>query len=204
MRTKLLTALFMSSLLVLPVACEARTLPSGTSGVINVPTAHVRSMGHFGVTYQYTEDYNVLGGNVAVLPGLEVAYSRWSPDAGDDFNMYSAKFMILPETVASPAIAVGVEDATDESDRSAYAVISKAAPWGLKVHAGTGTGRFRNGFVALEKQFKLNSKTMNLGLAVEYDGDDINYGMFVPIGKLMQAEAGMRDDKFYTGVHGTF
>ena len=45
---------------------------------------------------------------------------------------------------------------------------------------------------------------MNLGLAVEYDGDDINYGMFVPIGKLMQAEAGMRDDKFYTGVHGTF
>ena len=24
------------------------------------------------------------------------------------------------------------------------------------------------------------------------------------IGKLMQAEAGMRDDKFYTGVHGTF
>ncbi len=204
MRKNLLTAILMGSLVALPLACEARTLPSGISGVINAPSAYVRSMGHAAVTYQYTEDYKVIGGNVAVMPGLEIAYSRWSPDAGEDYNMYSAKYMILPETVASPAIAVGIEDATDERDRSAYAVISKAGPWGLKIHAGTGTGRFRDGFVGLEKQFKVNSNKLNLGLAAEYDGDNFNYGMFVPVGKLMQAEVGMRDDKFYAGVHGTF
>ena len=204
MNRKHLTAFMLTLLLVLPLACEARTLPSGTSGVINTPSAHVRSMGHVGVTFQYTEDYTALGGNVAVMPGLEVAYSRWSPDGDGDFNMYSAKFMILPETVASPALAVGIEDATDERDRSGYAVISKAAPWGLKLHAGTGTGRFRDGFVALEKQFKLNSNILNLGLAVEYDGEDVNYGIFVPVGKLMQAEVGSRGEKLYAAVHGTF
>ncbi|MGE4588263.1 MAG: YjbH domain-containing protein [Acidaminococcaceae bacterium] len=204
MRKNILTAILMSSLAALPLSCEARTLPSGTSGVINAPSAYVRSMGHAAVTYQYTEDYKVIGGNVAVLPGLEVAYSRWSEDAGDDFNMYSAKYMIIQETVASPAFAVGVEDITDEKDRSGYAVISKAGPWGLKLHAGAGTGRFRDGFVGFEKQFKVNSNTLNLGLAAEYDGDNFNYGMFVPVGKLMQAEVGMRDEKFYAGVHGIF
>ncbi len=204
MKVKFLAAIMMTALAGVPLACEARTLASGSSGVINVPSAHVRSMGHAAVTYQYTEDYNVIAGNIAVLPGLEIAYGRWSPDAGDDFNMYSAKYMVLPETVASPAFAVGIEDATDEKDRCAYAVISKAGPWGLKIHAGKGTGRFRDGFVALEKQFKVNSNTLNLGLAAEYDGEYFNYGMFVPVGKLMQAEAGIRDDKFYAGIHGTF
>ena len=204
MKKKILMTLFMSSLFLLPAAGEARTLQSGTSGVISVPSAHVRSMGHVGVTYQYSEDESVLAGNVAALPGLELAYSRWSPDAGDDFNMYSAKFMVLPETVATPAIAVGVEDITDEKDRSGYAVVSKAGPWGINIHAGVGTGRFRDGFVAVEKQFKLNSNILNFGLSAEYDGEDVNYGMFVPVGKLMQAEVGMRNEKVYAGVHGTF
>ena len=204
MRKDFLTAIFMSALAALPLTCEARTLASGISGVINTPSAYVRPIGHAALTYQYSDDYNVIGGNVAVMPGIEIAYSRWSPDKGDDFNMYSAKYMILPETVASPAIAVGIEDVTDEKDRSGYAAISKAGPWGLKIHAGIGTGRFRDGFVGFEKQFKVNSKTLNLGLAAEYDGDNFNYGMFVPVGKLMQVEAGMRDEKFYAGVHGTF
>ena len=77
MKKNIFTAILMSSLVALPLACEARTLASGTSGVINTPSAYVRSMGHAAVTYQYTEDYNVIAGNVAVMPGLEVAYSRW-------------------------------------------------------------------------------------------------------------------------------
>ena len=63
MRKNILTTIVLSSLVALPLACEARTLASGTSGVINTPSAYVRSMGHAAATYQYTEDYSVIGGD---------------------------------------------------------------------------------------------------------------------------------------------
>ena len=85
MKVKFFAAIMMTALAGVPLACEARTLASGSSGVINVPSAHVRSMGHAAVTYQYTEDYKVIAGNIAVLPGLEIAYGRWSPDARNNF-----------------------------------------------------------------------------------------------------------------------
>lgn len=197
--------LAMVGLCILPAAIsEAKTMPSGMSGVVNTPSAYVRPMGHFGLTYQYSSDVRSIGGNIAVLPSLEVSYSRWNASDKSDFDMIGAKYMVLPETVVSPALSLGVEDITDENDRSGFVALSKAGPWGLAVHAGVGTGRFRDGFVALEKQFKVNSDVLNLGLALEYDGEDFNYGMFVPVGKLMQAEAGIRNDKFYTALHGTF
>ncbi|HIU63852.1 MAG TPA: YjbH domain-containing protein [Candidatus Avacidaminococcus intestinavium] len=183
---------------------EAKTLATGMSGVINTPSAYVRSMGHFGLTYQYTNDYRAWGGNIAVLPSLEISYSHWEPEGASDFDLVNAKFMVLPETVASPAVSIGVEDLTDERRRSGFVALSKAGPWGLALHAGVGTGRYRDGYIALEKQFKLNSDVLNLGVALEYDGEDMNYGLFVPVGKLVRAEAGMRNEKFYAALHGTF
>ena len=40
MKKNIFTAILMSSLVALPLACEARTLASGTSGVINTPSAY--------------------------------------------------------------------------------------------------------------------------------------------------------------------
>lgn len=183
---------------------EARIVPSGMSGVINTPTAHMRPFGHFDVSFQYSDSYRNLSTNAVVLPGVEVAYSHWFSSGKANYNLYSMKYNFLPETVVTPAVTVGVEDVTDEIRRSGFVAVSKAGPWGLMLHGGVGTGRFREGFVALEKQFKVNSDNLNLGLALEYDGNDFNYGMFVPVGALLQAEAGIRSNKFYAGLHGSF
>lgn len=201
MNTGILTLI---SCLSLALPCEAKILPSSTSGIINVPSASVGSMGHVALMGQYTEDFTTLGGNVAVLPGLEVAYSRFSPKHGGDFNMYSAKYQFVPETIATPAVAIGVEDFGDEVERSSYVVATKEGPWGIRGHVGVGTGRFSNGFLAMEKQFKVNSEAFNLSLALEYDGHDFNYAATVPLGKMAQAEVGMRSNDLYVGIKSTF
>jgi len=184
--------------------CQAKLLPSGTSGVINVPSAHVRSMGHVSVGYQWTDDGYFVAANAALIRGLEVAASHIEPNHGDEKNVFSAKLEFLPETMASPAVAIGVEDATDQFKRVGYVVASKDAPWGLRLHAGVGTERLKNGFVALEKQFKLNSADLNLSLAAEYDGKHFNYGAALPLGKFLQGEVGVRSKTMYAGVSCTF
>ena len=192
------------AILTLTVPCEAKILLSAISGVINVPSAHVRTLGNFSFVAQQTEDGTVLGTNVVVLPSLEVAYSRFSPKHDDDFNMLSAKYQLVSESVLTPALAIGVEDMGDEVDRAGYVVATKEGPWGFRGHVGIGTGRFQNGFIAMEKQFKVNSDVLNLSLALEYDGHHFNYGAALPVGKLVQAEVGMRSNDLYAGISCTF
>ena len=184
--------------------CQAKLLPSGTFGVINVPSAHVRSMGHVSAGWQWTDDGYFVAANAAVIRGIEVAASHIKPNSGDEKNVFSAKLEFLPETMGTPALAIGVEDATDQFKRAGYVVASKEAPWGLRLHAGVGTERFKHGFVALEKQFKLNSANLNLSLAAEYDGDNFNYGASLPLGKFLQAEVGVRSKNMFAGVNCTF
>jgi len=190
--------------LIFTVPCEAKMLLSSISGVINVPSAHVRNIGEFSVMAQQTEDGNVLGVNAAVLPNLEVAYSRFNPKHESNFNMLSAKYQLIPESVLTPAVAVGIEDIGDKLDRAGYVAVTKEGPWGFRGHVGIGTGRFQNGFIAMEKQFKVNSDVLNLSLALEYDGHHFNYGATLPVGKLVQAEIGMRSNDLYAGVNCTF
>ena len=72
-------ALSLVGCLIFTVPCEAKMLLSSISGVINVPSAHVRNIGEFSVMAQQTEVGNVLGVNATVLPSLELSYSRFNP-----------------------------------------------------------------------------------------------------------------------------
>ena len=118
--------------------------------------------------------------------------------------MLSAKYQLIAESVLTPAVAVGIEDIGDKLDRAGYVAATKEGPWGFRGHVGIGTGRFQNGFIAMEKQFKVNSDVLNLSLALEYDGHHFNYGAALPVGKLVQAEIGMRSNDFYAGINCTF
>ncbi len=177
---------------------QAKMTPSGTSGVINVPTGSVRSIGHISLGGQAGEDGNFVGANFSLLPGLEVAASRVNVKHGDSHNVFSSKLQILPETAVSPALAVGVEDIGDQIDRVGYVAITKNLPWSVKAHGGVGTGRLKNGFIALEKELK------SFTLELEYDGHDFNYGAAIPLGKFLQGEVGVRSKNAFAGVNFTF
>lgn len=187
-----------------PFVGSASPLKSGLSGIINTPTGTVRGMGRFSLGAQYDEKDKVIGGNVVVLPSLEVAYSHITPSKGEDLNMISAKYGLLPETIGTPGVSIGVEDITNERDRSGFVALSKEAVLGFRVHAGIGTDRLKKGFVALEKNFKLSSSNYNVGLQLEYDGYDFNYGALLPLGKALKANIGSRSKDFFAGVNYTF
>ena len=158
----------------MPLAAEAKITPNGTSGIINTPSAFVRLPGHVSVGYDMTKDGQILHGNVALPLGLEVAGARFDPKDSDIYSTVSAKWELLRETPVTPAIAIGGDDLGDEKDRRGYVVVSKALPFGFKIHGGIGTDQYKKGFGAIEKDIKLGSQSLTL--MGEYDGSHFNYG----------------------------
>ena len=70
---KQLTAALLCALAALPLAAEAKTTPSGTSGVINAPSGYVRLPGHVSGGLDWTKEGRNVRGNIALPLGLEIA-----------------------------------------------------------------------------------------------------------------------------------
>lgn len=187
---------------VLPMSAEAKITPSGTSGIINTPSAFVRHAGHFSIGYDMTKDDKTLHGNIALPLGLEVAGAQVDPKHGDNYSMVSGKWRLLQDTPFTPAIAIGGDDLGNEKDRRGYVVISKALPYGFKIHGGIGTDQYKHGFGALEKDFKIGGQALTL--MGEYDGSHFNYGASIPLAKFTTAEVGVRTHHLYGSLNFTF
>ena len=104
------------------------------------------------------------------------------------------------------AVAAGVEDIAAQRQRSFYAVASKALPFGFRLHAGFGNGRFDGVFAALEKTLnpvsvvKGNNTFPATTLIVEFDGHTTNYGARVSIIPGLKLDAGWRNHEAYFGL----
>ncbi len=205
MKKTLVKGMLLATILALPVmTAEARFTQEGMSGVINTPTAEVAGMAHFGVMVQGDEDKTEYGGNVTVIPGLEVAYAHWARKDMKDLDILSAKAQLVAESTAIPALAVGISDATDELDRSVFVAATKKAFWGLTFNAGIGNDRYDNGFVSVQKTFSFDDDAMKVKLNLEWDGEDFNYAAGVPVGKVFEVEAGSRSQTFFVGANARF
>lgn len=182
---------------------------SGSTGMINTPSADALREGQFSLGYHNLKDQKQGSFSLNLLPNVEVGVARHFSDAGSNQTMFNAKWSIAPETVLTPGLAVGVEGLGD-GHSSAYAAVSKALPLGFRIHAGVGNGRFNGMFGALEKT--INPVSVITGnntfpattLIVEYDGDSMNYGARLSIVPGMKVEAGWRDSKTYLGASFTY
>ena len=199
---KKIFAAMLAVLAAVPLAAEAKTTPSGTSGVINTPSAYVRRPGHLSIGYDLTKDDHNLRGNVALPLGLEVAGSRVDPKHGDIYSTVSAKWNLIPETPVTPAVAIGGEALGNQVDRRGYIVVSKALPLGFRIHGGIGTDQYKHGFGALEKDIKVGTQAMTV--MGEYDGSHFNYGASLPLAKFTTAEIGVRTHHLYGSLNFTF
>ena len=113
------------------------------------------------------------------------------------------KYVLLSETVLTPGLAVGINDLTGKSERSTFAVVSKGLPLGFRVHAGIGSGDFEKGFVALEKNITplLGANVFpSTTLLVEYNDNNINYGMRMSIVPDLKLNLGRSDHKTFIGL----
>ena len=80
-----------------------------------------------------------------------MAGARFDPKDSDIYSTVSAKWELLRETPVTPAIAIGGDDLGDEKDRRGYVVVSKALPFGFKIHGGIGTDQYKRDLVPLKR-----------------------------------------------------
>lgn len=183
---------------------------NGSTGLINNPSSDVLREGEFSLGYYHLKDGGVGIFNTNILPKLEIGVAGFRYDHQDNENYVNAKFSILSESVLNPGLAVGIEDIANTRERSAYAVASKALPFGFRMHVGAGNGRFDGVFAGIEKT--LNPISVLTGnnvfpattLIAEYDGKHMNYGARMAIIPGLKLDAGWRDHDGYVGVSYTY
>lgn len=205
---KTITAMCVATLLSVGVA-EATPTITGSTGMIYTPTADVLRDGNFSLGYHHIDDAKTYTVGYGLSDAWEISASTFDYDHRSNDFYLNTKFSLMSENVLRPGIAVGVEDAFDESDRTFYAVASKALPLGFRVHAGVGDGRFDGVFGGIEKTFNPLGITGSsifpaTTLSAEYDGSKMVYGIRLAIVPGLKAQVAWRGSDTYVGMTFTY
>ncbi|NMC32243.1 MAG: YjbH domain-containing protein [Veillonellaceae bacterium] len=182
---------------------------SGATGLIRIPTADSLRPGHFSAGYFYWQDHSTAVAAAGLPAGLEVsAAAPWYKGATGNWTV-NAKVALTQEGLLLPAIAIGAEDIGEQNQRSYYAAVSKALPFGFRIHVGAGTGRFKGMFGAVEKVLNPTSLRKKrpggfpvTSLIVEMDGQKMNYGARMSLMHGVRLDAGWlgREQRVYLGL----
>ena len=193
---------------VLTVPSAAAPSMTGSTGMIRIPTADVLQLGHFSAGYYYWQDRGAAVAATGLPAGLEVsAAAPWKSGLNDAWTV-NAKYNLNQEALLIPAVSIGIEDIDGRQRRSVYGVLSKALPYGLRIHIGAGTGRFEGMFGAIEKVLNPTSLRKHssgfpvTSIIVEMDGYKMNYGARLSLAHGLRLDGGWlgRDEKVYLGL----
>ena len=181
---------------------------SGSTGMIHIPTADSLRPGQFAAGTYYWKDHGTAVAAVGVSRDIEIsAAAPWGNDGSEAWTV-NAKYNLNPEMLLIPAVSIGIEDIGGQGRRSVYGVLSKALPYGLRIHLGTGTGRFDGIFGAIEKVLnptslrKKHSGFPVTSIIVEMDGNKMNYGARMRMARGLRLDAGWlgREERIYLGL----
>lgn len=177
MRRAFRLALFLVPLLWAPSAHAYR--------LILVPTGQVLNLAQARLEYKRLEylDGNLFRVDAGLPLGLELQGS-FHELKGDDDPGIGGQLRLFRETLVTPALSVGIQDAgvNSRGDTTAYIVagkslaetpgLSRLFPNGLSVHAGLGTGLLRGLFLGAQAGI-----SPTLRLVVEHDTRRVNAGL---------------------------
>lgn len=205
----------LAAITLLLTAAPVYAAPSvnGPTGLINTPSADVLQQGQFSLGYYHLKDGDAGAFNMNLMGRLEVGVSgfRYDSNSGrEDHTLVNAKYGLVPETVLTPGVAVGVQDIADKDERTAYVAVSKALPLGFRIHAGVGNGRYDGAFAALEKTINPigiitgNNVFPATTLIAEWDGHDMNYGARMAVVPGLKLDIGRREHQTYFGASFTY
>ena len=174
----------------------------GTTGNIDTPSADVLRPGqyHLGWYHLNKENTVVLGANLMRRLEMSVRQQKKQDKKNVQVNL---KYALREEGVFTPGLAVGIDDIGDVTDRSVYAVTSKGLPWGFRVHAGVGSGRYDGVFAAVEKRLMPETavgRFPDMSFCIERVDHKMNYGLRLSLSPGLKAEVGQRDGKNFVGL----
>jgi hypothetical protein len=197
--------------LLLLMTATAGAAPSlqGSTGLINTQSADVLQEGQFTLGLDHEREGSVQTVVVGVAPQFELGVAEIHYNGTGNKTLLNGKYSLMPERILTPGISVGLEDAFNESQRTEYAVVSKTLPFGFRIHAGVGNGRYHGSFGGIEKTinpigFLAGSNTFPATtLIAEYDGNSMNYGARLAIAPGLKIEGGVRSHAAYYGINFT-
>ena len=184
---------------VLPQALAAPSL-EGYTGLLLIPTADALNQGEYNVAFfalslEEGADSNVFAANLGLAGAAEVGIARLRPEGGPSETLLNGKYNFRAEEGGKPALAVGVIDATDEIETTAYVVASQTLSRNVlrtgkeiaspRVHVGIGGGRLNGLFFGASAVLG-----DTLTLIAEYDSEDVNLGARLALGQGLRAHAG--------------
>ncbi|MBU2698975.1 hypothetical protein Ga0466249_000054 [Sporomusaceae bacterium BoRhaA] len=192
------------------MTATATAAPSlqGSTGLINTQTADILQEGQFTLGVDHVHEGTVQNVAVGVVPRVEVGVADLHYIGQADKMLFNAKYSLLSEQMLLPGLSVGVEDAFNKNQRTSYLAISKTLPFGFRIHAGYGNGRYHGIFGGLEKTinpigFTGASTFPATTLIAEYDGSAFNYGARLSIIPGLKIEGGIRNHAGYYGINFT-
>jgi len=150
----------------------------GPSGLITVPHAYVAASNRVVIGTTFGKDKSV-SGNYGIIRSIEAGVSYVEPESLKGKVFGNAKVHIVPANFKNFDLGIGVIDVGDARRRTFYGVLS--ADWatpevleqyavGIRLHAGAGTGFFREKFIG-GAEVLLSSR---VSFIVEYNGVDTN------------------------------
>lgn len=130
-------------LLLLSTTAAAAPSVNGPTGMINTPTADTLRSGQFSLGYYHLgSNVETASLNFKFADFCEIGITGELGSGRSSDATFNAKFGVLRETIAVPGLAVGVDSIGSSSTKSAYVVASKGLPFGFRVNAGVGGGRY--------------------------------------------------------------
>ena len=183
MGNRLLLAAIVALLIALSAGAWAQPSFFGYTGLLRVPTADVLAPRAFNLGFNTIDvagdNQTNAFGNYGFPAGFEAGIDRIKN--GDSDTLLNAKYQFRAETVARPAAAAGIIDATGEEQRTIYVVGSKSILGPPRLFAGEVTNlRLHVGLSAGGLDGVLAGASVTLGnrltLIAEYDSDNWNAG----------------------------
>lgn len=200
MKKIMITALLLAGLTSMGYAAPSTM---GSTGMIDTPTADTLREGQLSLGYYDLDEGQNISFGMNIAKNLELGIAATNAHADSRQTYVNLKYALKQEGVLLPGIAIGMEDIADRSERSAYAVVSKALPLGFRVHAGFGNGRYDGAFYAVEKSIvpmAIGGVFPDTSLIIEHDGHAMNYGLRMSVVAGLKVNAGWRDKEPYVGV----
>lgn len=182
----------------------------GGTGSINTPHALSLGAGKFAISYHdLTGDTTLSQAHFGIDGKLEIGVTSYNLGESDEATYGNIKYQFVKETVVTPAIALGVLDISDKYGRNAYIAGTKNLS---AIDARVTLGAYQKGdnkiFASVEKTFSMLPGGKNLfpstTVKVEYDSEDINFGLSLATIPGLKIDAGSRNGHGYVGATYTF
>jgi hypothetical protein len=174
--------------------------------LIWIPTAGISRLAQAEYMGEADGDRGVLTGQIGLAKQFELMVRHYRNFERNEKTELGGQFTLLPEGFATPGIAFGIWDLTDDGPRGRrlFGVISKALPLvnklpvgfhDIRVHVGIGSSQLSGLFLGGEAGFPFGFRIYG-----EYDTRHVNAGLsWSPIG-LLRLKAESWGGKLYVGV----